>query len=439
MRVQFLQSFDFNQMLVFSVFVHLLLLTMVLFLPKPAILEKVVVPSFMVNLVSEPAGFKKPGPKRSESVSKKPKAKKKSVEKKSAPKKAAKKIPALKKTPVSKPTKAKPVEVKKVPTIKTPKPNKALEALNKLEGSVALAAPNVVEELDQVARLEKTRKKPAKPAKQKSISEETIRDLESLKNKKVIEKKTLAPVPPPQDILEDFDVPKMEKNLSETTAVKQQEPAAKDLEPEKSKAPEVDLLKELELLAKLDASPLLVPDVETKEPRLIEETQKSSESYDSIIEKFDSLSVDSDPIKVEVSSARLDSSSFQSKLRTLPKATRDTTETGTGDSYVFTKKEGPTGANVQSLYVGMIQERIFKNWREPLAEQHNQEAVVSFFIFPQGNIDKPFIKKSSGVEALDTLAVRAVLDSVPFPEFPKELKMSNLHINIYFKYVPKDE
>jgi len=43
------------------------------------------------------------------------------------------------------------------------------------------------------------------------------------------------------------------------------------------------------------------------------------------------------------------------------------------------------------------------------------------------------------VEALDTLAVSAVLDSVPFPEFPQELKMSNLHINIYFKYVPKDK
>jgi len=40
---------------------------------------------------------------------------------------------------------------------------------------------------------------------------------------------------------------------------------------------------------------------------------------------------------------------------------------------------------------------------------------------------------------LDTLAVRAVLDSAPFPELPKKLKLSNLHVNIYFKYVPKDE
>ena len=36
------------------------------------------------------------------------------------------------------------------------------------------------------------------------------------------------------------------------------------------------------------------------------------------------------------------------------------------------------------------------------------------FYFPKGNIDKPFIKQSSGVEVLDTLAVRAVLDSVPY-------------------------
>jgi TonB family protein len=97
-----------------------------------------------------------------------------------------------------------------------------------------------------------------------------------------------------------------------------------------------------------------------------------------------------------------------------------------------------SSADIQSLYVGMVQKKIYKNWREPLAEEHSQETIVSFFIFPHGNIDKPRIKKSSGVEALDTLAVRAVLDSAPFPDFPKELKMPNLYISIYFKYVPKD-
>ena len=405
MKVQFPQSFDFNQMLVFSVFWHLLVLTAVLFLPKPTFPENTVVPAFMVSLVSEPTGFKSAAKKRSE-----PKARKKSVEKKTAPKKSAK----SKKTTVSK-----PAEVKKVPTLKTPKSNGVLEALNKLEGKKALATPNVVEELAQVARLEKPKIKPAKPIKQKPITEKTLRELETLKNKKIKDKRTVAPVPLHEDLLEDFEELKVKESL-----------------PEKPQAPQRDLLKELEQVAKMDVSP--VPDVKTEEPRPTESTQKSDEVYDSILEKFDSLSVDSEPVKVEISSARLDSSSFQSKLRTLPEASPARTESGTGSSYVFAKKERVPGADARSLYVGMIQDKIYKNWKEPLAEEHNQEAVISFYIFPRGNIDKPIIKKSSGVQALDTLAVRAVLDSVPFPEFPEQLKMSNLHVNIYFKYVPKD-
>ena len=66
MKVQFFQSFDFNQMLVFSVFWHLLILTVVLFLPKPTLPENTVVPAFMVSLVSEPTGFKSAAKKRSE-------------------------------------------------------------------------------------------------------------------------------------------------------------------------------------------------------------------------------------------------------------------------------------------------------------------------------------------------------------------------------------
>ena len=123
MKVRFPQSFDFNQMLVFSVFWHLLILTVVLFLPKPTIPEITVVPAFMVSLVSEPTGFKSAAQKRSESLARarNSKARKKGVEKKTALKKSAK----LKET-----TASKPAEVKKVPTVKTPKSNGILEDLN---------------------------------------------------------------------------------------------------------------------------------------------------------------------------------------------------------------------------------------------------------------------------------------------------------------------
>ena len=425
MKVQFPQSFDFNQMLVFSVFWHLLVLTVVLFLPKPTFQENTVVPAFMVSLVSEPTGFKSAAQKRSESLARdrKAKARKKGVEKKTAPKK-----------------------VKKIPPVKTPKSNGVLEALNKLEGKMALTAPNVVEELAHVARLEKPQIKPspAKPIKQKPITGKTFRELDTLKSKKIKDKKAVVPVPLHKDILEGFEELKMEESLSdthrkETSPEKPQKTVPEKKEPEKPQAPEVDLLKKLEQLAKLDAAPVLVPDVETEELGPAEGTWKGSESYDSIIEKFDSLPIESQTIKVEISSARPDSSSFQSKVRTLPKGSPATTEPGTGDSYVFAKKGGTPGADVQSLYVGMIQEKIYRNWQEPLAQEHNQEVLVSFSLFPRGNIDKIVVKQSSGVEALDTLAVRAVLDSVPFPKFPKELKKFNLHVNIYFKYVPKEE
>ncbi len=416
MKVRFPQSFDFNQMLVFSVFWHLLILTVVLFLPKPTFPENTVVPAFMVNLVSEPTGYKVIASKpltprviaKKEVSAKKPKAKIVPVEKKSAPKKSVNKS-----------------RVAKPPAIKIPKPNKALEELKNLEGKAVLATPNLVEELDQLARLEKPKIKPnvAEPIKQKPIAEKIFQDLETLRNKKINDKKIVAPVPRHEDILENFEDLKMKESLPETprneaSQEKQQEPVSDNNKPKKPKTPEMDLLKELEQLAKIDASPILVPDVKTETPETAKSTQKNGEFYDSILKKFDSLLVDSEPIKAEISSAR---------------------ESGTGDSYVFAKKGGTPGAYVRSLYVGMIQEKIYKNWREPLAEEHNQETVVSFYVFPRGNIDKPFIKKSSGMDALDTLAVRAVLDSVPFPEFPKKLKISNLHVNIYFKYVPKDE
>lgn len=443
MRVQFSPSIDFNQMLVFSVFGHLLILTVVLFLPKPSLPEKPIVPAFMVNLVSEPMGTKAAAPKRSKPpvIVKKPKVKK-----------LSKKVPALKKTKVSKPAVVKEVPVLKKTTVpkpvvmkKVPKSKGILTELNKLETNRSLPSKkNMVEELDQLARLEKPKPLASKPVKKKAVTEETFRELEALKNKKIGEVKAVAPVPLREDILKNFEELKMEESLLEKPQKKvsiesqqKQEPEIKV--PEKPQPPEVDLLKELQQLAKLDVAP--APQVSEVKPQ--ENTQKSMqqsrESFDSIVKKFDSFSVESEPVKVEVSSAKLDSSSFQSKLRSLPKTTHTPAESGTGDSYVSSKKEGAPGADLQSLYVGMIQERIYKNWREPLAEEHNQETVVSFYIYPRGNVDKPFIKKSSGVEALDTLAVRAVLDSVPFPEFPKELKMSNLHINIYFKYVPKDK
>ncbi|MEK9628265.1 MAG: TonB C-terminal domain-containing protein [Nitrospinota bacterium] len=426
MRVQLPQSLDFNQMLVLSVFVHLAIITFTLFLPKPSAPDKPIVPAFMVNLVELPTGNKPAAKKR-------PAKEKKSPAKKRKPVKAKKK--AVKKKVVKKEVVKKAPPPKKVPP---PKPSKILKALKQLDKKAAAVAPlpakKMIEELDQLAMLDRKKKPVAKPKTDKPILEETFRELEKLKEKKINPEKVISSKPVAENLLEDFEELKMEEVVEQKEVIK-----SPDLKEEtKAVEPVVEkrnLLEELEKLAKLDT-----PTQEDKKNQAVETkvSGKESKAYDSVLEKFESISVESSRVKVEVEDAKFEESKFQSKLR-LPDTPEKAESKNTDESYVTTDQEGTPGADVQSLYAGLVQEKIYKNWRDPLAERHSKEAVISFHIFPKGNIDKPFIKQSSGVEVLDTLAVGAVLDSVPFPPFPKELKKSNLFLSIYFKYVPKDD
>ena len=417
MKVQFSQSIDYNQMLVFSVFGHLLILTVVLFFPKPPLAVKAIVPAFMVSLVESPSGNKS-------AVKKKFVRKSKALIKKSEPK--------IKKTAAKKNF----VKKKTAPVKKTSQPNKIIAALDKLDKKAAAVVPvpakKMIEELEQLALLERPKKQIAKPKIEKPVLEETFRDLEKLKVEKMEIEKDVSSTPKLESLLEGFEDIKMQEVL-------EQEKIEKQVDEEKNAEPAVkkrNLLKELEKLAKHDS---IVQKDDDGKPADVAVEDVENKAYDSILEKFESLAVESSRVKVEVEIARLGRSKFQSKLRALPDSPEKTDSKSVDESYVFSDREGTPGADVQSLYAGMVQERIYRNWRDPLAERHSKEAIISFHIFPKGNIDKPFIKQSSGVEALDTLAVRAVLDSVPFPHFPKELKMSNLFLSIYFKYVPKDE
>ncbi len=348
MNIQLSQPFDFNQMLVSSVFWHLLILTVVLFLPKPVFREDTVVPALMVNLVSEPRRPKIVAQKRPRPV-----AETKTPRELSS-------TPNKKQRVQKKTTTKELVKVKKTAVAIPQDLNKREE---KIEPVVAPLAKKIMEDLAQLEKLE-TKFPPAESVAREPIVEEAFRELDAAKNKNV---------------------------------------------------------------------------VATATSTVAESTQKNGESWNPILQKFDSLSVNSEPIKVKISSARLDhSSSFQSKLRALPTASQATTQSAAAENSSAKKAGAASTDDARSLYVGMIRERIYKNWQEPLAEEHDRETIVSFRIFPGGNIDKSFIKKSSGVDALDTLAVHAILDSAPFPEFPEQLKLPNLFVNMHFKYVPKD-
>ena len=426
MKIQFSKSMDFNQMLVFSVFGHLVILTIVLFLPKPFNPVKTIVPAFMVNLVEIPSGQKQAVPKktaqnRKDSVKKiKPQVKKPSAKKPLLKSKVVKKKVSPKKSP--------------------PKPNKILKALKRLDKNAAAVTPlhvkEMIEDLDQLALLELDKKDFANLKTKKPFLEETFRELEKLKNKKIDLKSEKKPKVVSENPLEDFEELKMEEVVEQKELTIQ--PNSNKEKVSEKKGPVIakrNLLRELEKLAKLESI------IKVDEKRLIEENmegKKEGEAFDSVLEKFESLSVESSSVKVEVGETEFEESKFQSKLRAPRDSPKKTEPKKDYESYIFSSLQGTPQADIQSLYAGLVQKKINKNWRDPLAERHSKEAIISFHIYPQGNIDKPFIKQSSGVEILDTLAVRAVHDSVPFPTFPAELKKSNLFLDIYFKYVPKD-
>ena len=408
MKIQFSQSMDFNQMLVFSVFGHLAILTIVLFLPKPLIPVKTIVPAFMVNLVEVPSGQKQAAPK-------------KATQKRKASVKKTK--PQVKKISVKKPSS---------------KPNKILKALKRIDKNAVATFPakKMIEELDQLALLERHKKDFAKSETKKNVLEETFRELKKLKNKKIDLKNEKTAKVVSENPLEDFEELKMEEVVEQKELAIQ--PDSNDEKVNDKKEPVVakrNLLKELEKLAKLES----VIKVDGK--RAIEEnleSKKEGKAFDFVLKKFELLKLDSSSVKVKVGEKEFEESKFQSKLRALPDSREKTDPKKDDESFIFSDLQGTPQADIQSLYAGLVQKKIYKNWRDPLAERHSKEAIISFHIYPQGNIDKPFIKQSSGVEILDTLAVRAVYDSVPFPAFPKELKKSNLFLDIYFKYVPKN-
>ncbi|MFQ5445100.1 MAG: hypothetical protein ACE5EK_10840, partial [Nitrospinales bacterium] len=161
MKIYLSSSQDFNQMLVTSVFVHFLIFTFVLFLPKMTEEPLVIIPSFkmeMVEIVSPGRKRNKPAKVRAREV-------------------APKKITTPKKETA--PTEVPKVEAPK--KIETPSP--VLQELEKL--SDPAKNPAILQELDQIAKL--TPDVPERPAQQDKISafEQPLKNLNELKNKKV--------------------------------------------------------------------------------------------------------------------------------------------------------------------------------------------------------------------------------------------------------------
>ena len=141
----------------------------------------------------------------------------------------------------------------------------------------------------------------------------------------------------------------------------------------------------------------------------------------SVVEKFQELEDSSEEIKIDISQGRVVLKEFETSIQS------------DGVSVPETESEV---SSVLSLYMGEVLKRVFSKWKEPLG-LHDNDLLVSFTIFSKGNIKNPAIRKSSGDKNLDSIAVRAIINSAPFPELPEELHRPNLKVIINFKYVPE--
>ena len=437
MRVEFLSSIDFNQMLVYSTFTHLLFLTWVMFLPDHRTQEQIVVPTFRLDLIELSPKENAPSSKKQQAV---PSASaKKKTEPKAKPivkklKRSALK-PKVKKSPPPKPI----IKAKQLPP---PKPivneskarKKILEDLKSFESNSIKRSP--LEQLDLLARLA-PKVQEEKVITPKAMQEETFREPERKKAAELPaepEPKVELPVEPEPKV--EFLVdPKPGKLL----------PRVEDIE---ITAKERELIALSEQLVKLDlrkevqSTSALMTELEAIENKEVhptdilmdgEQFEKSDsfsafksikgESFNSVVEKFQDLEESSEEIKIDVSQGQMVLKEFKTSIQR-------------GGVLVSEIKTEPETSSALSLYVGKVYKRVYSKWKTPLGSKF-KNVTVSFTIFSKGNINSPVIRKSAGDKNLDSIAVSAIIDSVPFPELPEELNRPNLTVNIIFKYVPE--
>ena len=87
-----------------------------------------------------------------------------------------------------------------------------------------------------------------------------------------------------------------------------------------------------------------------------------------------------------------------------------------------------------TYYLRQLHAKVSERWRRPpLVATEQTSAVIYFEIDREGQVrGDPKVKQSSGNEVYDQSALRAVIDSVPFPPLPREFPGQYLKVNFGF-------
>ena len=380
MRVEFLPSIDFNQMLVYSTFAHLLFLTWVIFFPNYGTQEQIIVPTFRLDLIE---------------LSPKAKPVSLPINREVVPQAATKKkvVTKTKQLPPPKPL-LKESKVRK----------KIIEDLKSLED--ISSKQSLLQQLNLLARLPKAQE--SKVISPKVMQEETFREQDRAQTAEL----PLKSEPERSFPLVDDTQTKSERLVKLNVKEEEQPMSA--------------LMKELEAIENKEIHPT---DITIKESQFEKSNSLSAfksikgKSFTSVVEKLQELEESSEEIKIDVSQGQVALEKFKTSIQR-------------GEVPVPKMENETEGSNALSQYVGLIYKLVYSKWKSPLGSKF-KDVTVSFTIFSKGNINTPVVRKSARDKNLDSIAVSAIIDAAPFPELPEKLKRSNLKINIIFKYVPE--
>tara|TARA_B110000438_G_scaffold198712_1_gene190204 strand:- start:345 stop:1493 length:1149 start_codon:yes stop_codon:yes gene_type:complete len=380
MRVEFLPSIDFNQMLVYSTFAHLLFLTWIIFFPNYGTQEQIIVPTFRLDLIE---------------LSPKAKPVSLPINREVVPQAATKKkvVTKTKQLPPPKPL-LKESKVRK----------KIIEDLKSLED--ISSKQSLLQQLNLLARLPKAQE--SKVISPKVMQEETFREQDRAQT---------AELPLKSEPERSFP-------LVDDTQTKSERLVKLNIKEEEQ--PKSDLMKELEAIENKEIHPT---DITIKESQFEKSNSLSAfksikgKSFTSVVEKLQELEESSEEIKIDVSQGQVALEKFKTSIQR-------------GEVPVPKMENETEGSNALSQYVGLIYKLVYSKWKSPLGSKF-KDVTVSFTIFSKGNINTPVVRKSARDKNLDSIAVSAIIDAAPFPELPEKLKRSNLKINIIFKYVPE--
>ncbi len=328
----------------------------------------------------------------------------------------------------------------------------------------------LLKKLDQMAKIEpqvaKSKPVPAKPTRD-PLLDQTFQELNEIRpvpNTNQKKSKLVVPVPS-HDPFEDFENIKMKKDIQKV-APKQnqivaaapknpQEQAFEELTQKKIKLDSVktqqlpqSIQKELETLKNLKSKPVVVAKLDKRT-----KTRPKPSSRKSLApilnKKLDSLKKKSIEVSVEINTSKSASTKtpadlvYKSKIRSIEAPdlkTKVEVETP-GTSFKKVKPMGtsqmaPKGkpsSTVINHYAAMVKSRVQEHWKDPIGGGKGV-ILVSFYVFPEGNIDSPVIIQESNDFHLDNLAIRAIQDSAPFPVFPDDLRIPNMRLTLEFNY-----